>query len=496
METSFAAPVVVEWSAGRADASNRAALGRALRAHFDLWAILTVLVVAVAMRLAFTTSAPPFINADAEGYYLPGHDLAFGQPFQPDFRRTPGYPAFIAAEIWLFGESLQTLVLVQHLVAGPATATLTYLLGRLLTSRGVALAAGLLVAASGPQLLYEHYILSDALFTLLLLGTLGVTVWAAWRASLGWAAAAGVLCGATILCRPAGQLVAPILAAMLLLGAGTLRRRLVAVALCGLLAAVVVLPWMASNYARHGVFAMAGSGRYLLARVVKNDPGGYSFAPPPGAAEDETWTEARRIVRQESSRGKPGSSAQRFREELGLSEAETSRILTALAIQAIRERPIYYAQQSAGFAWQILIGQPIEIHREGLPWKEIDWQRRVRHVLELPIQRLDAERAQWLVSVYDPARYSPLLPLLFAAGLGLSTVGLAPRRLLLLGFVVLALAGSSAALVGPVIRYRAPVDPLIFLLAVQAVVTLGGLAFRRVRRKIASAPGASDVVSI
>jgi hypothetical protein len=138
-------------------------------------------------------------------------------------------------------------------------------------------------------------------------------------------------------------------------------------------------------------------------------------------------------VRQESLRDKPGSVAQRLREELGLSEAQTSRLLTDLAIEAIRERPIYYLGQTLEFAWAIMEGDPIDIRREGMVWREIDWERRVRHVLQRPINRLDAARAQLLVSVYDPARYGPLVPILFAAGLVLSALGLAPRRLLCSG---------------------------------------------------------------
>ncbi|MDP8921908.1 MAG: glycosyltransferase family 39 protein, partial [Chloroflexota bacterium] len=255
---------------------------RGLARSPDLWAILLIVAVATAIRIAFAASAPPFIDPDGEGYYLPAHDLVAGLPFQPDLRRTPVYPFFIAAVIRLFGEDLQTLVTVQHFVVGPPSAALTFVLGRLLTGRLVALVAGLLIAVSGPFLLYEHYLLTDGPFTVLLLLTLVVVLWAARRASLGWAALGGLLFGVTILCRPAGQVLAPVLAILLMIEGGPLRRRLAAMALCGALAVLVVLPWMASNYARHGVFAVAGSGRYLLARVVKNDPGGYSFAPPPG----------------------------------------------------------------------------------------------------------------------------------------------------------------------------------------------------------------------
>ncbi len=162
-----------------------------------------------------------------------------------------------------------------------------------------------------------------------------------------------------------------------------------------------------------------------------------------------------------------------------MTEAQTSRLLTDLAVEAIRERPGYYLAQTVEFAWQIMAGKPIDVRREGMPWREIDWERRIRHVLERPVNRLDVPRAQLLVSLHDPARYGPLVPILFGAGLALAALGLALRRLLLLGLIAVALIVSSAALVGPVLRYRVPADPFIALLSVQAVVMLAGLAFAR-----------------
>ena len=444
--------------------------------------VLLIVAVSVGIRLAFVSSAPPFLNADSEGYYLPARDLVAGLPFQLDLRRTPTYPLFIAGVIAAVGEDLQTLVTVQHFVFGPATAALTYVLGRLLTHRIVALAAGILVAISGPMLLYEHYVMTEAPFALLLVATLVAVVLAVRRASWRWATTAGVLFGVAVLCRPSAQLLAPLLGAALLLGPGPRRRRAIAAALLGLAATGVVLPWMAHNYAHHGTFAVTGSGRFLLARTIKRDPGGFSFEKPPERVEGPARAAARRIVQEEAARRVPGSSAQRLREELGLSEAETSRVLSDLAIEAIRNRPLYYLQGSARFFLDVLTGQPIVVRREGLDWDEVDWERRARPVLQKPVYPLDARRAQSLLSVYDPARYGPLVPILFTAGLLLAAAGLAPRWLLLPGLAALLLTAASAALVGAVPRYRYPQDPLIALLAVQAVATSASLLAARLHR--------------
>jgi 4-amino-4-deoxy-L-arabinose transferase-like glycosyltransferase len=451
-----------------------------------------IVAVAIAIRLAFMTSAPPFLTPDSEGYYLLAHDLVAGLPFDHDLRRTPTYPLFIAAATAVVGEDLQRLVTVQHLVLGPTTAVLTYVLGRLLTGRLVALIAGLLTALSGPLLLYEHYVLTEALFAVLLLATLVTVLLAVRRASLGWAFLTGLLVGALILCRPVAQLLVPLLAGTLLLGRGPFRRRVAAVALLGLAAGVVVLPWMAYNWSRHGTFAVAGNGRFLLARVVRNDPGGFSFASPPGLVEDATRAAARRIVQEEAARRPPRSNAQRLREELGLSEAEVSRILADLAVEAIRERPLYFLQGSARFFLEILVGRPIVVPREDAEWREVDWERRARHVLERPVYPLDAGRARALLGVYDPARSGPLVPILFVVGLLMAALGLAPRGLLLPGLVALLLIAAAAALVGPPLRYRYPQDPLIALVAAEAVATAVGWMTARLRRPRLRAFGGRD----
>ena len=188
------------------------------------------------------------------------------------------------------GEDLQALVTVQHFLFGPLLVALTYLLGRLLAGRLVASWRLALVAISGPLLLYEHYVMTEVPFAILLLALLCATVLAA-AARRAWrwpASGRPAVRGAGAL--PAvGQILAPIVVGVLLLLmpggwlAAAVHWRVAVLALCAL---VVVVPWMAYNQRTQGVFAIAGSGRFLLARTLKMDPGGFTFDAPPGAAED------------------------------------------------------------------------------------------------------------------------------------------------------------------------------------------------------------------
>src|SRR5689334_19168162 len=103
--------------------------------------VLLLVLGVVVLRAAFFTSAPPFLNADSAGYYVPGRNLVYGDGFDLGLRRTPTYPLFIAAVVSVVGEDLQRLVTVQHFIFGPLLVTLTYLLGRLMVGRLVGVLA-------------------------------------------------------------------------------------------------------------------------------------------------------------------------------------------------------------------------------------------------------------------------------------------------------------------------------------------------------------------
>jgi 4-amino-4-deoxy-L-arabinose transferase-like glycosyltransferase len=449
----------------------------------DFLALALLLLVCLSVRLAFYTSAPPFLNPDSAGYYVPGRNLVMGDGFNLGLRRTPTYPLFIAGVVALAGEDLQALVTVQHALFGPVLVILTFVLGRLLAGRLVAFLAAGLSAISGPLLLYEHYVMTEVPFAILLMAVLVTLVLAQRRGGFGWPALCGLLFGALILCRPVGQILAPIVVGVLLLGPGGWRQRGLAVAVTALCATIVVLPWMAYNQRTQGVFTIAGSGRFLLARTLKMDPGGFVFETPPGTVEDETRAAARRIVQEEAARSRPGSVAQRLRDELDLSDAEAYPLMGSFAAEAIKNRPSYFVSSSVSAFFDILLGRPINVRREGVPVSDADFERTARAALRKPVYPRDVPRAQGLLSIYDPSLYGWLVPLLFGLGLVMAAFCRTQRWLLLPGLVALALIGASATLVGPELRYRFPQEPLIVLVAVGGVVTVARLVAARLARR-------------
>jgi hypothetical protein len=174
--------------------------------------------------------------------------------------------------------------------------------------------------------------------------------------------------------------------------------------------------------------------------------------------------------------------AQRFRDELGLTDAEAYPLMQSFAIEAIRNKPGYFVMSTLEAFVEIMVGEPINVRREGIPVADADFERRARAALRQPVYPLDAPRAQALLSLNDPARFGALVPILFALGTVVAVVREQQRWMLLPALATLALVGGSAALVGGELRYRFPQDPLIVLVVVGAVVSLLASVLPMVRR--------------
>jgi hypothetical protein len=146
-------------------------------------------------------------------------------PYQPEVRRTPGYPIFVAAIYALAGRSPLAVVLVQSLVAG-LTAVLTASLGRRLWDGQHGLLGGALFALAPASLLMSVAILTETLFTLLVLLVVWLLVpvnedvasgFSPTSASLTSVSISGLCLGLAILTRPVGVVLIPVGLALLLI---------------------------------------------------------------------------------------------------------------------------------------------------------------------------------------------------------------------------------------------------------------------------------------
>jgi 4-amino-4-deoxy-L-arabinose transferase-like glycosyltransferase len=445
----------------------------------DLVALASLAAVGLVLRAAVLSRAPVFITNDSLSYLLPGFDLATGQGFDPIFKRPPGYPAFVALAVWFFGQqSLLGLLLLQHLL-GLLTAGLTYALGRLLFGRVAGWIAGLLTAISGPLLITEHYLMSETLFGFLLVAMLLSFTLGLRSGGLGWVALAGLLLGLAALTRPLAQLLVPLLGLSLLLSWRSWRRALAGTALLAGCYLLIVVPWMARNAVEQGSFTVAGGlGEGLAVRTIRLDQQ-FDFRDPSGS---ERLRAERRIYRQEAEEGSAFELAQRLRTEADLTPAEADQAMREIALGAIVQKPAYYLRGSIEMFGSMLVGRPVRLRQDWQPWRGIAWEERAQHLLPSvePEQDRQMNQVQAVVTLYDPARWWPLLMLLGLVGVGAAASGSAvgeaeagrgkgatrpevARRVsgVLPAVVALSLLLVSAFLVGIEWRYRYPLDPLI-----------------------------------
>ena len=455
------------------------------RAHPDIICLALVLGLALFFRGQFLFRAPMFMQHDSLGYFLPAYDLATGQGFGVGFRRTPVYPLFLATVLTALGESLTGILIAQHGL-GAVTAGLTYWLGRITVGRAAGLLAGLLVAVNGALLIGEHYLMSEGLFIPLLLLALVLLVHAARAPSAPRCLLAGALLAIAALCRPIAQalfLLVPL--AFVLFGhrwLATARGTL----LVALGAAALIVPWTVRNCVTAGECSTTGvMGQAMLARTAYYDHGFVFYdARDPRRGPEAPNAAARRLVQRLGDQNSSGGViARRLQAEFKWSDAETARNTRDLALDAIGNQPTYYLLGTARMFWQIFGG---EFDRLRTDWKtqgrrlnRDEWDDRIEHLLASPTPQHEAEfpRAEALTTFWQPAYWSPWLPLLSLVGLAAALLARGPARgAAVSGLAALMLMLIAAALDGPVARYRYPADPLIALMAAGGLIGLLALA--------------------
>jgi hypothetical protein len=171
---------------------------------------MVVFFVALLIRAITLAVVWPNLKSDANwDYYRDlGRNLATGNGFVatsgngrvlPNVMRTPGYPLLLAGLIELGGDRLW-LFLSVNCVLGAITCALTVVLASRWVSLSFAMVAGILVAIDPNSVVRCATLMTDTLFTLVLIGGTCVL---AWRSEKLWGwFVAGLLWSLAVLCRP------------------------------------------------------------------------------------------------------------------------------------------------------------------------------------------------------------------------------------------------------------------------------------------------------
>ena len=407
--------------------------------------LLAVLILAAALRFLLLLLWLPELTGDEVDYDRLARSLIDGRGYisprgEPTSLRPPLYPAFVAAGYALSGGAVQAVRFLQATL-DVGTVALTYLIGRWLFGRGPGLLAALLLSVNLGMVAATGRLLSETLFTFLLIAAVAVTV--EWlramregrvQAVVALGIGIGVLLGAATLTR--GILLLYTVPLIVLAAwtrwvhepasgwvpsAPALRKATWGAILAVLVTfALVLTPWTLRNYRVHGAFVpvTTQSGIALYA----------SYNPPKGIFG---------LLR----RDEVTAAAEHLR------EPEASAALVRAAVDSIYTSP----------------GKALKL--EALKvlyfWAPLDWEILPFSGAFNPAYAFIAIWSLFYVALRLPRENSPptwpaWLPILYFFGMALLFHG-SPR-------------------------YRLPVEPLLALFAAMGLATLD----QRVGRRISS----------
>lgn len=241
-----------------------------------------IFVLALLLRVLFVELTTITPVSDSARYLEHAQRLLAGEGYVSRHQMLsaftpPGYPFFLAAGLWLSGDSIHVIQLMQALL-GALCAVLTFLICVRLFDLRIAATAGILLALSPTAIVYSGELLTEVLTTVLLFAFFwllqGIAAEQQQVKAPLWlvACSAGLLLGAALLVRPA------VLAFCVGIGIWWLfwkpvalrRKWLLAVGLA-LGVIVVVAPWSARNYLVFDRFVpLATNGGYNL--MLGNNP--------------------------------------------------------------------------------------------------------------------------------------------------------------------------------------------------------------------------------
>lgn len=291
--------------------------------------LVAVLALALVLRAGLVVATPDFapfgdpVDYDriavslAELGSFPATGLA--DPGGPTALRPPAYPLLLAATYEVTGQRFTAGRLVGALL-GTATVLLVYLIAARLFDRRIALWSAGVAAVAPPLVLLNGSLLSESLFTPLVLAV-ALCVLAHRERGRRWlAVAAGVLLGLAVLTRSNGLVLALPVAIGLAHGAG--RARLAAPAIALACTALVLVPWTVRNAATFERFLPTGTQTgYTMA-------GAWSAQATEGGAGNTFWLIPQTVPAFADLFGRPG-----------VDEGDLDAELRSRALEFAREDP-------------------------------------------------------------------------------------------------------------------------------------------------------------
>jgi 4-amino-4-deoxy-L-arabinose transferase-like glycosyltransferase len=239
----------------------------------DRAALFAVVFLTAATHFTYFVCSSDYYYPDSATYMAPAATLSeqgvFGEDAEtPETMRTPGYPLVLAA-FDRFTSSPVPVIVVQHVLACLVDAALYLLALRESGRRRIALLASIILALDVLTIHYANKVLTETLFTVVLIGVVALSLRLARRPSIAGFVGLGLLTGVLVMVRPVAIAYCGVLALFFtIVAAADSRHRasiLRTVATFVIAALVIPTGWALRNRRETGVFTVASiAGTNLL----------------------------------------------------------------------------------------------------------------------------------------------------------------------------------------------------------------------------------------
>jgi 4-amino-4-deoxy-L-arabinose transferase-like glycosyltransferase len=256
------------------------AVRRALGAHPALVVLALLLAAAVALRIVLTLVYEPatLSQFDANAYVWQAEGGLFENPIQ-----APGYSLFLRGP-HLLSDQVSFTIAIQHAFAIATAVLAWWMVRRISGSDWLGLIPAAFVLLNGDSLLLEHSLMSETLFTFLVVAMLAAAIAALdsrqpWR----WLALAGVLLGAAIWVRYAAVGLVPVLAVWALVVCRPARSGLLAAGAVLVPVALLVGTLVVAQGRQTGFYGLGETGGWALYSRAAGFADCERFDPPAGS---------------------------------------------------------------------------------------------------------------------------------------------------------------------------------------------------------------------
>jgi 4-amino-4-deoxy-L-arabinose transferase-like glycosyltransferase len=303
-----------------------------LRAIIKKYPLLIILCSAFLIRViyfAFVILRNPegIYVFDSYGYWQISFNVreygifsqSYNLPLEPDYYRTPLYPLFIiAAE--LVGPEGFSIIAFQILLA-VLICWLTYKLAMLITgSYYISLVSALIIACDVPSVVMNTLVMTETLFTFLLLGTLYLFLRYLNSSKIKLLVLSSVCCGLAVLCRPIGFFVPVLLMVFLLFNfRKKLKSILLSVVLYGVVSVLTISPWLIRN--------KVAFKHFFLSVIREHDMQNYQAAAIYAELHHRQLPESQSILRWKTFKDFQGDAASQPYEYAKFIEADAFKLM-------------------------------------------------------------------------------------------------------------------------------------------------------------------------